>query len=414
MRTLLESCSFISSNYDIIPNNSPINNYGTASIVKSCLSVENIHFDTMGRALAFDIGSVSFVNLYMHSGNDSLMRGGRETYLAEVIPNLLINSKSSGCIFGDFNCIIDKKDATKNQDKKISPSLTKLVRIFSWKDSFRTLFPSDLCFSRYYSFDGQNTEASRIDRGYHFGSLKPTESHHVGVAFSDHLSLIVAYEVPISMSSIKSPKSRPLFKANPDVICDPKFKEQLSSLIAKLSHVQTSLNLDILSFWEDLVKPNIKRLLITRGKEMSKEKKGALNLLLVQQSYLVRKLNSGQTDKLAELLKVHLAINAWYQKESEKILLQSKIEDTNLNEKVRIYQHELHQKRIKKSEILKLQVDDDKIIEGHTKCADFLEKSVEKLLLPPPILDEFAQSELLKEVKIVFSEGDNALNDTGV
>ena len=46
------SCDFINSSYNIISNNS-VNKYGTASLVKAELSVENIRNDSEGRVLVY-------------------------------------------------------------------------------------------------------------------------------------------------------------------------------------------------------------------------------------------------------------------------------------------------------------------------------------------------------------------------
>ena len=70
-------CNFISSNYSILANNAE-NKYGTASIVKNDLNVENVMCDTKGRVLIFDIAGVTFGNLYLPSGTDGGSRGSRE------------------------------------------------------------------------------------------------------------------------------------------------------------------------------------------------------------------------------------------------------------------------------------------------------------------------------------------------
>ena len=57
------NCHIISSNYNILQNNS-INKYGTASLVKNDLEVENIRCDTEGRALVFDVNDMTFANMY--------------------------------------------------------------------------------------------------------------------------------------------------------------------------------------------------------------------------------------------------------------------------------------------------------------------------------------------------------------
>ena len=404
-----ESCSFIASNFEIIPNNSPLNKYGTATFVRNDLKIENLNLDTNGHAIVFDIGNVTFGNVYLHSGNDRIMRNGRETYLSETIPQLLTNSKSSGIISGDFNCIIEKQDATRNPENKISPSLKRLCKAFSWTDSFRKLFPLSQCFSRYYDSDRFGEGATRIDRTYHYGDIIVKEAQYVGAAFSDHLSLVTKFAVSGKFDRLMSPKSRPLFKANPDIVKDQIFKDRLQALFIQLREVKVNLNLDILTWWEDFVKPNIKKLLIARGKEVSKEKRGSLNLLLIRQAYLIRKVQQGIRQKLAELKLVQSQIQRWYSSESEKVKLQSKIEEVNETENVRIYHHEIHQKRIKKSAILKLQVDENTVIDGHKACAAHLEGLVAELLHPHPDLDTVAQDHLLAEVLPVFTQADNDL-----
>ena len=82
-------------------------------------------------------------------------------------------------------------------------------------------------------------------------------------AFSDHMGLIVKFALNGNFGKMKSPKSRPLFKANPDIVKDPIFKARLQETFILLSEVRKDLSLDILTWWEDLVKPKI---LIQRGK----------------------------------------------------------------------------------------------------------------------------------------------------
>ena len=281
----------------------------------------------------------------------------------------MIHSKPAGCISGDFNCITDKKDATKNPESKLSPSLKRLMTTFSWSDSYRKLFPDSQSFSRYYDNDRFGEGATRIDRTYHYGEIAAKEAQYVGVAFSDHLSLIMKFLLPGDFGKLTCPKSRPLFKANPDIVRDQIFKDRLKEQFGLLYEVRVNLELDILTWWEEFIKPNIKKLLIQRGKEVAKEKRGILNLLAIRQTYLVMNLQKGNLQKLSELKTVQAEIQNWYTLESEKIKLQGKVEEINETENVRIYHHEIHQKKIKKSAILKLQIDDISIIEGHQACA---------------------------------------------
>ena len=46
----------------------------------------------------------------------------------------------------------------------------------------------------------------------------------------------------------------------------------------------------LLTWWEVIIKPGIKKLAIERGKELSKERRALLNLLMLRQSFLTRKV----------------------------------------------------------------------------------------------------------------------------
>ena len=155
------------------------------------------------------------------------MRNSRETYSAEIIPQVLINSKDLGCVGGDWNSIIDEKDATKNPSSKKSNSLKRLVKNFSWRDSFREIHPDSKQFSRYYDNSLHGEGATRLDRMYHYGQLRIIQAFYVGVAFSDHFSLIVKIKLPENMTKYSSPKYRPLFKSKPDIIDDELFQMRL-------------------------------------------------------------------------------------------------------------------------------------------------------------------------------------------
>ena len=82
-------CNYLTSNYRIIVNNSQ-NKYGTASLVKNEFDVKNIAMDKEGRIIIFEVGDITFGNMYIYSGTDSISRGKRKNYFSEVIPQLLI------------------------------------------------------------------------------------------------------------------------------------------------------------------------------------------------------------------------------------------------------------------------------------------------------------------------------------
>ena len=121
------------------------------------------------------------------------------------------------------------------------------------------------------------------------------KADYIGVPFSDHQSLVVKLQFPAHFSKLLSPKSRPLFKANPAVVKDLEFQRRLRYQFD--AWLQIRDNTGFMVWWEYVVKPGVKRLLLQRGKEMKKERRGRLNLLLIRQSYLVKKLHSGYHNK---------------------------------------------------------------------------------------------------------------------
>ena len=399
-------CYLISSSYNIIVNNSQ-NKYGTASLVKTEFDVENLAMDKEGRVIIFEVGGVTCGNLYIHSGTDAASRSKRENYFSEVVPQLLINHKQHGFIGGDLNSIIDKNDATHNPESKISPAMKRLVGTFKWEDSFRVLHPSSKSFSRYYKHDRTGNGASRIDRCYHWGRILAKEAKYISLAFSDHFGLVISFSVPDQITKMLSPRSRPFFKTRPEVVEDTIFKERLKYSMEEWLVVK-SQGVNTLIWWEKLVKPGIRKLAMARGKEMNKDRRRYLNLLLVRQAYLTSKIQKGIQSRLTELKHVHLLIEKWYDEECSKIALQSRTDDVQESEKIRIYHHEIHQKLIKKTAILKLDTEKG-LLEGHQACASYLENSVADLLLHPAQLDSASQQTLLEEIEPVFTEADNKM-----
>ena len=399
-------CKFISSNFYIIHINSNTK-YGTASIIKSTLAIEDVILHHSGRIILFNIGNITFGNVYLPSGTDGQSRASRENYCGETIPTLLIHSKSSGMIGGDWNSIISKEDCTRHPEAKMSPCLKRVVKTFSWQDSFRFLHANDKSFSRFYSNERHGDGATRIDRSYFFGDVVPTEAKYVSVAFSDHLSYIVTLKLPSPLATILSPKSRPLFKTKPEIVKDKVFQARLANSMKEWEAVK-QFGVPTLTWWEVLVKPGIKKLAIERGKEINKERRSLLNLLMLRQTYLTRKVQQGEMGCLATLKEVQLRVEDWFSIEVEKVKHQSRVDDIQRSEKVRIYHHEIHQKHIRKSAILKLETEQG-LIEGHPACSAFLQKVVEDLLLNPAILDLVAQNTLLAEIEEQFTEKDNQM-----
>ena len=402
-------CKYIEANYSVITNNAE-NKYGTASIVKNDLMVENVMCDTKGRILIFEIAGVNFGNMYLPSGTDAASRSSRENYFGETVPQILVNRKCNGCLGGDFNCITNKQDATHYPEAKMSPCLTRLMKTFGWVDSFRSLHPNTTTFSRYYESRGCSG-ATRIDRQYQWGNVVAVHAEYSPVAFSDHLAHTVKIQVPEAIERMCCPKSRPIFKVREEVVRDTEFHNRLKQAMEEWEYVRME-GLPVLQWWEIIVKPGIRKIAMNRSKEINQDRRSQLNFLLLHQTYLVRKIQHCQQQLwgtwLRKLVCVQQQIQDWYRQASDKIKHQSRVDEFQVSEKTRIYHHEIHQKHLKKSSILKLQTESG-LLEGHTSCAKFLENVVADLLLNPAELDKVSQDILLNELEPVVTDEENMM-----
>ena len=401
-------CPFISSNFNVLSNNTTTDTfYGTASLVRCDLEVTNFHVDNNGRVIVFDAAGCTWANLYLPSGSDGASRALREHYSAEILPQLLLQRLPHGAAGGDLNSIISLSDSNRNANTKISPSFKSLVSSFAWQDSYRVLFPRKVQFSRVYSNTLQGEGASRIDRCYHWGDITVQEAEYHPISFSDHLSLRLVYTVPSKLSHMVAPQARPHFKIPPEIVDDEIFAETLSKAAAGWRQVREE-GVNILTWWQYMVKPGIRHLAKVRSVELKKHRRSVLNLLCVRQAYLGRKVRGGDISTLSQLAEVNMRIQKWYEEESQRIILLSRAEDINTNEKVRIYHHALHRKHINRSSILKLETPAG-IVEGHDNCALALEENVASHLLHHAQLDPRAQEVLLSEVEPSFTAKDNLM-----
>ena len=125
-------------------------------------------------------------------------------------------------------------------------------------------------------------------------------------------------------------------------------------------------------------------------------------------NYLARALQKGDLSVLSSLKTIQKLIVEWYEKESQKIILQSKSDDCEMNEKVRIYHHSLHAKNIRKGSILKLQTERG-LLTGHQECANYLEDQVKTLLLNKHPYKQGSRDALLNFVPKVFTDTDNKM-----
>ena len=136
---------------------------------------------------------------------------------------------------------------------------------------------------------------SRIDRSYYWGEIQVTEAGYNSISFSDHLSLKILYKLPHELDRYLAHLSRPAFKISPSVVNYEVFRIGLEQSMIGWLQVKEE-GVEVLLWWEVLVKSGIKHLAITRSKELKKQNIGHLNMLKLRQCNINSKVNDGQTE----------------------------------------------------------------------------------------------------------------------
>ena len=116
------------------------------------------------------------------------------------------------------------------------------------------------------------------------------------------------------MPAVCEPRSYPSFRIKAEVVKDETFQFQLAESMETWQSVR-SFGLDVLTWWENLVKPGIKKLAQHRSRELNRLSKEKLNLIRSRQGYLNSKIMMGETWRLADLKSVHSSIELWYSRE---------------------------------------------------------------------------------------------------
>ena len=114
------------------------------------------------------------------------------------------------------------------------------------------------------------------------------------------MSLIVEIKLSDYFSKIVCPKGLLPFKIKPHVASDETFKAHLKESMTQWKEVK-DLGVSVLTWWEQMVKPGVLNLAIGRSKEINKERRSELNLLLLHQAHLSRKIQRGELQRLGEL-----------------------------------------------------------------------------------------------------------------
>ena len=276
--------------------------------------------------------------------------------------NALETSVCPVILGGDFNCVEDldlDKEGGGGSRRLLagSEALTQFKNNHQLVDTFRFRY-SD---RKQYTFEDQsnnnNTQIpskSRLDRIYiptkHTQKLTCNILNDVGI--SDHKMVVTSF-TPFGSINIKKGKS--LWRLNIDLLEDMDYITSINSLFDELIQIESQFE-DIFHFWE-IFKGRIKIFTINfEAKKKAKEKE-ILNKALLDLSKELEKPFSLRDPNQIKRLKDH--ISQLRRSEISKLLLESKLEKIESDEKPSVYFYKRMQQRKEKSTLEKV-FDEDK------------------------------------------------------
>ena len=158
---------------------------------------------------------------------------------------------------GDWNCIVETKDATHYQDQKMSQNLKRLLNMLEVIDLYRALHPYSTEFSHYYEKQGSTNGGTRLDRIYITKNIVPVSSEYKFVAMSDHLMQHARVKIRAKFEEFSLPKPRPHFKIKPKVVDNIEFQQEISDKLEYWEWLRGEYNYNLLEWWEFVVKKGI-------------------------------------------------------------------------------------------------------------------------------------------------------------
>ena len=262
---------------------------GTAIIIKRSLPISVIDVDNsadsriMSLRLLYCNQELHFLNIYAHSGNHFI--NDREHLFQTEILYYLRRNLSRTIIGGDFNCIINKKDATTN-NCHLSKALTTLVRELRLKDAW---FIKNKKVE--FTYVKKNYK-SRIDRIYVkdlSNAITCIKTIHTNL--SDHSCVSSTFDI----QGIPK-KGKGYWKLNTRLLEDPEIKIKFTNLWCSLK-LEIPNYPDINKWWEKLVKEKIKVFFMNEGKIANQKRYGLIKYLECSLHYLY----NGSSDKYDEI-----------------------------------------------------------------------------------------------------------------
>lgn len=191
---------------------------GTAIAMRTYLQYNHVSRSLDSRIISLQVRGITLINVYAPPGTQN--RADREHFFNSILPYYFQNANGLVLVGGDFNSVVNRKDATGNNSH--SPMFQKLMNAVNLQDSWEILNRDHV----EYSFIRADS-ASRIDRILVSNEMREQirTAYFASTAFSDHKAYIIRMALPMLGAS----PGRGIWRLQSGVLDEPQVIEELSA-----------------------------------------------------------------------------------------------------------------------------------------------------------------------------------------
>lgn len=237
---------------------------GTAFLVRKETKITAVKIGADGRILYLQLKGICLINVYAPAGRSNCEE--RNLFFQTELPPFLRMAKEMCLLFGDFNTIENLQDRNQineeNQTRThkfraIYSYLTRHLSTVDMSDVWRNLKPKDAGHT-YFHRGG----SSRLDRFYvakeKLNLINSIES--IALPFTDHkcVHLSISTQPISSPSHVKSKEKQILWKLNTETIKED-YQVRINKFLLNAENHPLK-NADICLWWDDILKPGIKKI----------------------------------------------------------------------------------------------------------------------------------------------------------
>ena len=372
---LLSKLEYLNKYYHLLLNKSILLKGGTLTIIDRRLpiSIGRVYLHPTSRICTAHITifnvKLYIVNIYAPSGKSKETE--REALFNNELKHLLVSNTDNLILSGDWNSVLMKKDATNIQNTSLSKSLKSIVTSFKFKD----IYSNSNCQPEFTYY--RNNYAARLDRIY-LSKLSNciSEVKTQSASFSDHLCVTVSLQI-----SEQIKVDRPLWKLNTSLLSNTLVKHNFQALYQHLRGKKRYSQSTSL-WWEDLIKPNIKKYFAVQGKEESKNKYGMLNYLEYKLRSQYEIANTSGTINKVLIDSIKARIDSIRDDMAKGVKVRTRLQDTLCGENISNYLIAKQKEIASNKTITCLTTENDIILNNHQDihrhASDFYKKLYSK------------------------------------